>query len=1172
MEKLGELYSRNVEASLNAVVSTGDTTDQTVQTEINEYVFTDDIVNGLYRTLEAIKNGSTSHNGVWVSGYFGSGKSHFLKYVSYCLRNMGNAISRMTDAVKESLAGDNLGVVPLEWAGVADWLVQHAASVKTILFNMGESGDFNAKEGEEFLTVFWRKFNEMRGYSGVNLPLAYFLERPLDKVGKFDDFKAKIAEKGYNWENDRSDLAGMSLDTVLMVAKDTMPELTVDAVRENIIHNRVVLSVSNFMEDVNEWILAQDPDCRLVFCVDEISQYINNRVQLLLQLQEIVTAFHNKCGEKVWLVCTAQQDLSEITSASGIGAASAGYGKIMGRFPIMVQLSASSTEFITRKRVLAKTASAAIELGHFYDEQKDKINHSQYVFPAAYPVYADRDDFIATYPFLGCHFRLMGQVLRAFRDRNFVVQNVKDNARSVLTLTLDVAKVTRNCQIGKFIAFDEFFSWNLKTGLTARANSVIQNARELIKQRENPAFAERVLNVLFMICHLDYQDAQTFPATIDNLTSLLMTDLSTSRKTLREQIEAEVSWLCEKSVLMRETTKAGTDHFKFYSKTESEIDCQIKGITPGLGDLASIWENLISERLGSALKPKVTFHATKVSVGMDILGRHLLSGNADVNIDLRINSGGMSLGQFRLGNHDTTLAFFVNDLCNADTKFRDALDSYCRFDLFSKHNAPNSPEEKAAFEVFRDRAKRLRSDRLIPGMEKFLLEAPIISGQNDISTSPTSNPAKRFEEALQKHLEILYPKAQAAENLPHTAVTLSADITGWHAPLPGTSLAGAERIVEGYLSGLSSPYPIASVVDYFQKRPYGWDEYATLAVLNRLVVSEHRQFIYNGSPNPSRETVAANLAKNTANFSIVTKAAIPKETIDAFLGAMRKLFGHTTLHNASQQTSELVAQAKEFLSGKTERIHTVKGKTGPRPFIATPDAVCTKFSAWEQIVDVPAFFAQVTDEAPSLTADWDTTKQAMGFVEGTQWDKYLDILRFVSQNTENALFLSGADKEKFGYLVAAKDDTQPWNSLPSWIQIKKQLEAAFEECRQEKRAAIEEVYTFVFNELAEIAESLGVAESPVAFGAETIAEKQKSDSLMALENAINSAQAFKDRKMREIIAAQPSAPSAKHVKSVKLAVSHATPLKNEAEVDADLRALKRKLMAEIDGGFAIVIQ
>ncbi len=1189
--KLEELYTRNVKEELNGVVSTGDMTPKTVKTEIDEYVFTADIVNGLYKTLEAIKNGSVNHNGVWVSGYFGSGKSHFLKYLCYCLRNMGDALNRMTEAVKENdpLNGGKSSVAPNDWKTVAAWLVTHGSSVRTIIFNMGESGDSNVKAGDEFLTVFWRKFNEMRGYSGTDLALAFFLERPLDKAGKFQAFKDEIASKGFNWDNDRTDLAGTMLDTVLAAAKAAMPELTADAVRENIIQNKISLSVANFMDDVKAWVEAQGTDCRLVFCVDEISQYIGNSSRLLLQLQEIVSAFHDKCGAKVWLVCTAQQDLSEIASESGLNQTSEEYGKIMGRFPVMVQLAASSTEFITRKRVLAKTPPATIELGKYYDAHKNEID-SQYTFPAAYPVYADRNDFIDTYPFLGCHFRLMGQVLRAFRTRGFVVQNVKDNARSVLTVTLDVARATREAEVGKFISFDEFFSQNLKGGLTAFADSVIRNARALADKRPDPAFATRVLNVLFMVCHLDPRDAKAFPATIDNLTSLMMSDLATSRKTLRDRIETEVNHLCDNSVLMRETNDAGVEHFKFYSKTESEIDFQIKAIIPGTDDMAGEWDALISERLGSELKNKASFHAAKVSVGMDILGRHFLSPNADVNIDMRVNSGGVALGQFKLGNPDTTLAFFMNDLYNAAPKFREALELVCKFNMFSRNNALNSADEKAALEVFRDHAKRLRTTCLIPAIDKFLLKAPVISAQTEIATSPTSSPAMRFAEARDKHLESLYPKAAIADPLPHTATALAEYIRAWSAPPPGTPLSDPEQAVDDYLSGFTGPCTVTSVVDYFKKRPYGWDENATLAALFGLVAVERRQFIYNGKPDPARETIAADLSKKQSSFSITSKAEIPPQTVEDFLDAMRDLFGPTTLSDASPQAGELAKEAKEFLSDKTDEISKAKGDAGPRPFVEPLDAMLDKFNDWKKVADVKDFFDTVAAEAAALKGDWDCAKEAMDFVNGQQWEKYIGILDFAARNAENSQFLDQAGKTNFGYLADAKDDMKPWSSnLVSWMKIRAQLEAAFDACRAEKDAKIEQVYADAFDELAEMARNLCVAEPTAEYRAEIIAGKKSGDSLMSRENAINSVGNFKADEMQKIIASKPipaaqaggpqssaaataTAPSASSVKIVKLAVSQTAPLATEAEVDAYLARLKTQLMAEISGGVSVIVQ
>lgn len=83
--KLQAIYQKDIERTVNPAVSASDTSAETVKVEIDEYVFTDEIINGLYKILSAIQARDLSHNGIWINGYFGSGKSHFLKYLGYCL-------------------------------------------------------------------------------------------------------------------------------------------------------------------------------------------------------------------------------------------------------------------------------------------------------------------------------------------------------------------------------------------------------------------------------------------------------------------------------------------------------------------------------------------------------------------------------------------------------------------------------------------------------------------------------------------------------------------------------------------------------------------------------------------------------------------------------------------------------------------------------------------------------------------------------------------------------------------------------------------------------------------------------------------------------------------------------------------------------------------------------
>lgn len=84
--KLKELYNKPIDRAVNPAVSATKFDPETERIEIQEYVFTDEIMNGLFRILDAIKNNQPyDHVGIWIDGYYGSGKSHFLKYLDYCI-------------------------------------------------------------------------------------------------------------------------------------------------------------------------------------------------------------------------------------------------------------------------------------------------------------------------------------------------------------------------------------------------------------------------------------------------------------------------------------------------------------------------------------------------------------------------------------------------------------------------------------------------------------------------------------------------------------------------------------------------------------------------------------------------------------------------------------------------------------------------------------------------------------------------------------------------------------------------------------------------------------------------------------------------------------------------------------------------------------------------------
>ena len=151
--KFKELYSKGLDRKVNPAVSASDLSEDTVMTEIVEYVFTEEIVINLYDILVNIRQNQGSHVGIWINGYFGTGKSHFLKYVSYCLNAHYSemAFMRLEEAIEEIMRNSN-GMTKLDDHGVSLSEIQALkkwystqADVQMVMFNIGDVHDANAR-------------------------------------------------------------------------------------------------------------------------------------------------------------------------------------------------------------------------------------------------------------------------------------------------------------------------------------------------------------------------------------------------------------------------------------------------------------------------------------------------------------------------------------------------------------------------------------------------------------------------------------------------------------------------------------------------------------------------------------------------------------------------------------------------------------------------------------------------------------------------------------------------------------------------------------------------------------------------------------------------------------------------------------------------------------------
>jgi hypothetical protein len=285
--RIEDLFERDIHRSINGVVKADQLDANSVWQELDEFVVTrelnrhiHDLVAVLLSTLRNEADAS-GNNGVWVSGFFGCGKSHFIKVLSYLLENGEHAHNgehrRAVDFFEEKLDDAML---------YGDLKQVVASTTDTILFNIDSKADHRAGR-DALLRVFLKVLNEKQGYSGDHPHIAH-MERHLDEKGKLQVFQAAFErEAGEPWLQER-DAWEFHRDEVIAALGEALGqsegslEKWVDGGADNF-----SLTVENFAHWVNRYLENRGPGHRLMFLVDEVGQFIGNDTHLMLNLQTI---------------------------------------------------------------------------------------------------------------------------------------------------------------------------------------------------------------------------------------------------------------------------------------------------------------------------------------------------------------------------------------------------------------------------------------------------------------------------------------------------------------------------------------------------------------------------------------------------------------------------------------------------------------------------------------------------------------------------------------------------------------------------------------------------------------------------------------------------------------------------------------------------------------------
>ena len=583
-----DIFSKPIDRDLKGVIKVGQAEDENIKQELEEYVVTKELQKHFATFFSNYKrgiNGRTDKMGVWISGFFGSGKSHFLKIISYILENRTvDGVPAIEYFERDRKIADSMVLADMKLAANTPSTV--------ILFNIDSKSESTGKKDKEaILSVFLKVFNEKLGFCGA-YPHVADLERKLTEEGKYEQFKSKFEEiSGDSWLEERTAIDFIQDELVeTLVAINFMSEEAAQRWCDKATEP-YSLSIERFAELIKKYIDSKERNHHLIFLVDEIGQYVGDDTDLMLNLQTVTEDLGTACGGKAWVIVTSQQDIDSITKVKGRD-----FSKIQGRFDTRLSLSSADVAEVIRKRILDKNETGKTSLSVLYDDKATVIkNLILFNDDAEKKLYSGRDDFAITYPFVPYQFNLLGSVLTAVRTYGASGKHLADGERSMLALFKESAMRLENKELGAIVPFYMFYG-ALEEFIDHSHRGVITKALDIEKlnpEHETDCFDVNVLKVLFMIKYV-----KEIKATVENITSLMVSDINEDRIELKQKVETALKRLIKQTLVQ----KSAGETYVFLTNEEQEINRAVENQNIEQGEITAKVSELVFDGLYSESK------------------------------------------------------------------------------------------------------------------------------------------------------------------------------------------------------------------------------------------------------------------------------------------------------------------------------------------------------------------------------------------------------------------------------------------------------------------------------------------------------------------------------------------------------------------------------------------
>lgn len=1024
MDNLKKLYAKDIEREIQGVIKVDD--ESYISQELEEYVVTEELLKHFNSFFEAYNtgiNGNTEKMGVWISGFFGSGKSHFLKIVSYLLENKEvngkKAVNYFDDKIDDTML-------------LAD--IKRAGSIPTdvILFNIDSKTENSNGAKDKILDVFEKVFNEKMGLSIT--PFVAEIERHIISLGKYEEFKKSFEKNACSsWEDMRDGIQFVE-DEFAEAYSEVLGKSVEEA--KNIVERtekNYTLSVEKFAERVRNYIKEKGDNHHVIFLVDEIGQYIGDDRSLMLNLQTIVEDLGLECGGKSWVIVTSQEAIDDVVKVQGND-----FSKIQGRFDTKLSLSSSDIDEVIKKRILDKTDEAKTSLKMIYDKEEGIIRNLLTFKNATYQkVYEDSDEFAETYPFIPYQFKLLQDVFTDIRKHGYAGMHLSSGERSLLGAFQKTAKIFGDREVGTIIPFYAFYD-TIENFLGHQVMIVINTAIDTVKSGELKDIDIKVLKMLFML-----KNIKEIPANIDNLSTLYVSNIKDDKITIKKEISDSLRRLEAQTLIQR-----NNDEYKFLTDEEQEINREIKQIVIDQNRITDYLKRIVFDYI--LTDSKFTYKNKNFPLTKYIDN---IKYSQEYEIGIKVITTSPERDDTDIIMQSTRENNYVFIKLEISTLIYDEITNYLQVDEYRRSKIGIFQTQQVEdIIIAKQREIENAESRIKENVKEQLNEAEIIIAGDRQNISAKEAKA-RINEALEVLINNIYTKfayikhnftTQDIKDLFHEN---RQNLLGNEVEFVNQKAYDAMKEYCEEKNAFSLPMTTRTMLQDFGAAPYGFLDEDILYILTRLMKDEVVSLIYNNEVQniTSEDTLTKILTRGYYDRTIIKiRQKIEMSLINDLKSVARNSFN---VINLRDDEDGMVEDFKNgCLQSTLNKLNKISGyyRTGNNyqyPGEKVKEEATTLIERLLRIRDVNEFFKEVSNSKDEFNTLAPKIEMLLDFFDGIQKEQFDEARRILTIYDNNKDYADKTDelKNAVDKMVSILTSEEPYSEIHELPTLRKDL-------------------------------------------------------------------------------------------------------------------------------------